>query len=110
MGKLTFEPDVIFDTVHKWLNGEVARMGDQFRTFEITWHRDDMEIWLEIQSKPKPGVHRLDDRMAGRTMRIVTLRSNEEGVALPIIQGVGCALYYSLRGKYPTVHDWGGQA
>ena len=104
MNELKFEYDVTYEEVRKWMDAEIVRLGEWFREFTITWHRNEVCHWLEIWSESKTTFRNCNEPV-GRGFRVGVVDTDEDWRAVPIIQHEGRKLYYRLKKDYPVVRD-----
>ena len=95
------------DEVRKWMKKETVRLGDWLTGFTVTWHRNETKHWMEIWSETRVSMTKPSERY-GRQLRIGVVPTNEDWVALPIIQHKGRQLYFRLRNDFPVKRDLGG--
>ena len=103
---LRFEHAATDEEIRAWMDGEITRLGEWFREFTITWHRNEVLHWLEIWSESKNTL-RYGGAPGGKCFCVGEVFSDEEWLALPVIQHEGRKLYHRLKKNYPVHRDLG---
>lgn len=106
MVELKFENCATDEEIRAWMDAEIVRLGDVFKGFEITWHRNEVLHWLEIWSESRATFCNANDSV-GKGLCVGEVFSNEDWLALPIIQHEGRKLYHRLKKDYPVHRDLG---
>lgn len=102
MRKIEYIEKATENEVREWMNQETARLGDWLTEFIIMWYCNSTKYWLEIWSQTR--ATRLNEK-SGRHLTIGEVLTNEDWLALPIIQSKGRKLYYLLKNDFPVKRD-----
>ena len=104
MAEQIFERCATDEEVRAWMDAEISRLGDQFKGFELTWHRSERLFWLEIWSESTTDP-RVAPELLGHVLRVGEVATTEDWVAVPIIRVEGRKLYFQLRKDYRIQRD-----
>ena len=103
---MTYELEMMPDEeIRGWMDAEMARMGDWFRDFEISWGRNETHHYLTVWSHAKPDFGRMNHPF-GKGLDVAWV-ADPDGESLPLIQSEGRKLYYRLKGQYVIHRDLG---
>ena len=102
--KIDMVPD---EEIRAWMDAEIARMGEWFREFTITWSRTGNyqygQLYLWSESKYDCGKM---NHPYGKGLMLCEVH-DAEGLWLPTIQTEGRKLYHKLKRFYPVRRDLG---
>lgn len=100
------------DSIRRFIDKQIACMGDNLVGFEITWCQTKTTIDLVIGSVGKPltrdearvGLKEQDfTKRFGRSITVGYIK-DPDGICLDVIQKEGRKLYYRLRKDYPNTY------
>lgn len=103
-----FEMDFLVSDkeIRAWMDAEIVRLGEWFKSFTITWHRNGKIHWLELWSESAGDLSR-SGIPAGKNIRIGEISTDEDWIPLPILQHEGRKLYHKLKKDYVVHRDLG---
>lgn len=92
------------EEIRAWMDAEMIRLGAWFREFTLTWHRNERIHWLELWSESKGDLSR-SGVPGGKSIRIGEVSTDEDWIAVPVLQQEGRKLYYRLHKHYLVKRD-----
>lgn len=104
MTDVKFEVNATDEEIRTWMDAEIVRLGEWFRDFTITWHRNERYHWLEMWSNSMSDFS-IASNPVGKGFRIGVVPTNEDWMAVPVLQQEGRKLYYCLKKDYPVTRD-----
>jgi len=100
--ELKFECLVSDREIRAWMDAEIARLGELFKGFEITWcHYDDFKYSVDLWSETKNPVVLLSDPH-GHCLTIGTVFDRYGFDPIEVLQREGRKLYHQLKKDYPV--------
>lgn len=101
---LKYTENATDEEIRAWMDAEIARLGDLFREFEITWHRNEFVFWVEIWSETKNPQLSLS-APHGRGLKVGEVCDRYGYDPIGILQKEGRRLYHRLKNDYPVHRD-----
>lgn len=90
--------------IREWMDAEIKRLGELFKGFEITWHRNEFVYWVELWSETKNSPPNLQDPH-GRHFNVGEVVDRYGLDPIGIVQHEGRKLYHRLKKDYPVHRD-----
>lgn len=104
--KPQYQVNATDDEIRAWMDAEIVRLGDLFKGFELTWHRNEFTYWVELWSQTKDPSRSLNEPH-GCHFNVSEITDSYGFDVLGTIQNEGRKLYHRLRKDYPVVRDLG---
>ena len=105
--ELKYTVNATDEEIREWMDAEIARLGEWFDHFLITWHRTGNYCYgqLYLWSESKYDYGKLNHPF-GRGLMLGEAYDTD-GLYLPAIQEEGRKLYYRLKNDYHIRRDLG---
>lgn len=102
--ELKYEPIVTDEEICEWMDGELVRLGDCFKGFEISLCRNETHHFLTVWSMANLSPNGCMNQPWGKGFDVGKV-VDSFGESIPLLQHEGRKLYHRLKKDYPIHRD-----